>query len=269
VAIDASLCWTPVAGVPAKLTAIREGGSACLSLSAALKERGGAVMWEQLLVGAVGSLMATVAYIGVTYLATHKFKAQIIRLALRMLGVGLDRVYKDQSDAQEDISAAARGASMVRVLGMRGRSLVDGYLNFLLDKPFRKVCLLLADPDAPLDYNPVAIRAREIILSDDQTALQRYTDEARETLRALYRWNDNPGCMLKVYQFPPIFRMVATERTMFFSFYPEVGRARDNVMFRVPSDSPLYIMLSRYFDKVWTDTRTRHPEKYRNSAAPT
>lgn len=220
-------------------------------------------MARDLLVGAVGSFVATIIWAALTYGLSRKLKPQLVRLILRWLGVGVDQVYGNQSEAESDMVAEARAASEVRILGMRGRSLVDGFLNFLVtEKPFRKVRLLLADPDAPAEYNPVAMRAREIDPVEPPGSEARYTEEGREALSSFYRWNENPSCKLRVHQFPAVFRLLATEHTMFLTFYPAVGRGKHNTLFRLPSTSPFYWMLSRYFDKVWSDTRTREPVQY-------
>lgn len=221
-------------------------------------------MENPMLLGALGSLVATMFWALLTVLFSTNLKPWLYRLLLGSLGVGVDQVYRGQTEAESDIADAARVASEVRVLGMRGRSLLDGgFLNFLItDPPFRRVNLLLADPDAPAEYNPVSMRAREIDLVDPSESEDRYKQEGREALSSFYRWNHNRACTLRVHQFPAVFRLVATEHAMFLTFYPAVGRGKQNILFRLPATSPFYAMLGRYFDKVWSDFRTREPSEY-------
>jgi hypothetical protein len=220
----------------------------------------GSSLTKDLLIGATGSLIATIAWISATYFISKYFRDRLIRFIFRLLGAGIEFVYPNHSRAENDIVVELKKAEKIRILSMRGRSLAEGYLSFIIrEPPFREVKALLADPDAPVEYNPLVLRAREIKKTEHTLSPESFIDEGRMTVRNIHEINGNQNLKIKLYRFPALFRMISTDSTMFLSFYPSVGRARDNVIFRIPHGSPFYTMLSKYFDCIWDDPRTRDP----------
>jgi hypothetical protein len=215
------------------------------------------------LIGAAGSLVASLIILLATWLFTRRFRENAIRLILRLLGVGIEFVHPNQGHAQESIVSELKRSERIRILSIRGRSIADGYLSFLLrEPPFRQVQILVADPDTPTDYNPVILRALEVRKAEPKVTPELYLEEGRQALRMLYGWNSNQHLAIKAYQFPAVFRIVATEGLMFLSFYPAIGSVRERPIFCIPAHSAFYKMMCKYFDHIWEDPRSREPVKY-------
>lgn len=223
-------------------------------------------MLLDLLVAIVEGLVTALILALLAFLFSRRLKAPLIRFLLRGFGVGVEQVYPTQAEAENDIINAIKRTDDIRVLVIRGRSVVEGYLSFLIhESPFRKVRLLVADPDAPDHYNPVIQRAAEIERSSEAIDREKYLDDGRSAIRQFYLRNRNGRCRIRAYQFPAVFRLVATGGTMFLSFYPVAGKGKDNTMFRLQGGTPLCTMFERYFDKIWEDERTREPIDYKRA----
>ncbi len=218
------------------------------------------------LIGVAGSLAATVVWVLATYFLSRHFRDRLIRFVLRMLDAGIEFVYPRQSAAEGAIVEELRKGEEIKILNLRGRSLAEGYLSCLLqERPFRKVKLLLADPETPNSCNPLVYRAQELQKTEVTMSPNLFVDEGRATLRLIYDLNRNNLLEIKVYQFPAVFRLFATENTMFISYYPNIGRAREATVYRLRSGSPLFLMFWKYFDRIWSDPRTREPNERKDS----
>lgn len=217
---------------------------------------------QDLLIGISASILAALALTTVRYLLTRRFRDICIRYTLRLLGAGVEFVYPNWEAAKKDILTELSHANCVIILNLRGRSLVERDFRFLLTS-IRPVKVLLADPDAPAEYNPVELRARELHNTGSKLSPAVHVNEAKSVLGAFYGYNQNEKCRLKVYQFPAVFRVFATDRLMFLSFYPSNEGVSNSKIFRIPMESPLFHMIYKYFDCTWNDVRSREPLHYR------
>lgn len=211
-------------------------------------------------IGILGSLTATIVIILITYFFSRKFKTKIIQFSLRLLGAGIDFIYKNHEDATEDILYEVESSKSLKMILIRGHTLTEGILtNVINNKPFKDIRVLLANPDLPTNQNQVYKRAKDLNRTNDEILPEKYIEEVRSNIKTIFRRKLNPNLKIKLYELPYLFRVYITDSVLYLSYYPINKRGKSNSIYKISRHSPLYEMINIYFNSIWVYRTTITP----------
>lgn len=219
-------------------------------------------MIKDFFIGFIGSLTAAIVFLISSYFFSRRFKTKLVAFVLRALGAGIEYVYQNQKSAESDIVSEVKHSNKVKIIQLRGHSVTSelAFLDFLLiSKPYLEVLMLLANPDAEEKCNQVIKRAIELSHTEHDMSPDLYVSEVQASICAFYKIKRNPKAVLRLYLHPVVFRQIMCDNTLFLSYFPPNKRGKHNFVFRIPSTSPLYEMMDRYFEAIWNDCRTIDP----------
>ena len=173
----------------------------------------------------------------------------------RLTGAGLARTYPKQSLANKALIDDLRDAKWVRVFTSRGNELTRDSFAELWSRRSGTVPIKILLPDPLASTAGSWLNQREQEVSEYDVAfragrLGRQVEANLEYLRA--NIIGRPELEIKLYDFPHLARVIATDRFAYLTTYSarEHGRNSPCIVFQNPS--PMYDFCLRIFDLAWS-----------------
>jgi hypothetical protein len=206
------------------------------------------------LIGVLSSLAATVFTVVGGWIASKRVRRWPVVMLSRLTGLGIERFYRRQQDANVDLDEDLGRARWVKVLAGRGNELTrDSFQDVWRAAGGRieEVEILLPDPD----------KGRDSWLSDREAETRRFDPGIRagllaEQVRANIRYitsiaTANDHVLLRLYDLPSLGRIIVTDRVAYLTTYTAREHGRNSPCMVFASPSPMYDFALRMFTTAW------------------
>ncbi|MFW5418482.1 hypothetical protein J0910_17875 [Nocardiopsis sp. CNT-189] len=204
------------------------------------------------IVGVLSSLMASLVAVAATWMLSRHVRRVGVRLLARAVGVGIDRFYPHQREAEADVVEEVSCARWLKVAAGRGSEFTRGTLaRAWQGGRLESVRFLLPDPDGGrgswLYRRESAVRRSDPGLYEGMLA-----EQVRTNAHYLTELGEEQGdVQIRFYELPNMFRIVLTDRTAFITFYQEEEHGRDSPCIRAPFPGALYEFARDFFAAAW------------------
>jgi hypothetical protein len=205
----------------------------------------------QFLSGVLASLSAAViAGIFIRYFPRrHKFLMSFVG---RILGCGIECVYKNEDEATGDILKSASTSKQIRVLSIRGFRLTNEErpLNRLLGNEYSydRLEVMIANPHSAA----VTKRAQGFAdLARTYAKASLYVDDIVRSLNVLLAASaKNRRIQVRMHTQCESFRLLLTDDDLYLSFFPKGKSASKSPVYRIRRGSYLYDAFVAHYDWV-------------------
>ncbi len=212
-------------------------------------------------IGVAASLIATYLAAFFSKYLPHHVQAIIGAVVGRLLGVGINHIYKNEEKASDDMLRDSARSKSIRVLSIRGFRLTsEGRpLSKLLGKDFAydDLDVMIADPRSP------AVVERSRGFTD--TALmypqdQLYAEDVAKSINVLIgAAKANRRIHLRTHHQCESFRLFITDDSLYLSFFPKGRSASTSPVYRIARNSLLYNAFAAHYMWMWQYNSTEPP----------
>jgi hypothetical protein len=208
---------------------------------------------QELVIGVVSSLIATVLVVVAARLGGWWPKKWVLRLLSRISGLGIAHAYQKQSDANAALGADLRAAHWIKVLAGRGNELTrDSFQDVWRQGQIRlqSVQVLLPDPaDAGGWLRSREDEVRHIDPGFEPGLLARQVSANINYVSAVVA--ANPAVELRLFDAPHTCRLIITDHLVYFTPYLSGRHGRNSPCFVFKNNSVMYDHLLRSFETLW------------------
>jgi hypothetical protein len=205
----------------------------------------------QFLSGVLASLLAAVI-VGIFVRYFPRRRKFLVSFVGRILGCGIDRVYKDEDEATGDILKSVSTSKQIRVLSIRGFRLTNEErpLNRLLGNEYSYDTLeiMIADPHSAA----VTKRAQGFSeLARTYAKASLYVDDIVRSLNVLLAASARNGrIQVRMHTQCESFRLLIMDDHLYLSFFPKGKSASKSPVYRIQRRSYLYDAFFAHFNWV-------------------
>lgn len=219
-------------------------------------------MMAAFVLGVLSSILATMIFVLVGWVRSSRPRWWLVALLARLTGTGVRRVYHRQESAEKDLAEELTQARWVGVLTGRGNTLTRDVFAPLWSKTtgrVESVQILLPDPDAvPGEW--LTLRAAELEPIDPGIT----TDLLRDQIRANTSYlasvaKSREEVELRRFDLPHLYRVVATDRAAYITFYDRRKHGRHSPCLYVRAPGVLYEAALHFFSITWAGSRPVPP----------
>ncbi|MEU4564336.1 hypothetical protein AB0F72_38640 [Actinoplanes sp. NPDC023936] len=205
--------------------------------------------------GVLSSLTASLLVAGVAWFGSRRLRGRLINWLSRLTGAGVTRTYPKQSLANAALADDLQNAKWVRIFTSRGNELTrDSFADLWSRRSGRvPVKILLPDPSTSVEGSWLDHREREVSEHDAAFRAGLLGRQVKANVDYLLaHCGDRAEVELRLYDFPHLARMIATDRIAYLTTYSprEHGRNSPCTVFQNPS--PMYDFCLRIFDLAWS-----------------
>jgi hypothetical protein len=210
-------------------------------------------------VGVVSALAASALLALVGWLATPRTRWFVIRRINKLTGSDVEAVFDSQEAANSILQGELLRAIKVDIFAGRGYEFLRETFAPLWQNGGRNyiaIRILLPDPEQSGPGSWFADRQREIAEHDTAYADDLLVQQVKANLAFLaHQAASNSKIEIRVYDFPHLGRVIATDRSAFLTPYSAIahGRSSSTIFLRPPG--PLYDLSRRIFEKAWMSSR--------------
>ena len=194
---------------------------------------------------------------------TEEQKESIKHLEEIIQRTGINQVYKNQKDAEDQIIEECNRSKTVKILAVRAQHLLgskhslfrreDNKLTFRLQRGEVSMQILLLDPNGKY----VDIRSSEV--GEDS---ERFVDMINNTIKIIKEFKGKSYAVeYRLYDMLPTFRLFIFENKLFLSFFLEKIDGQDTLMYEIGSSSQIYCAYDRFFDDMFEPKQKKSEEK--------
>jgi len=201
------------------------------------------------LISLAGSLVAAIVIALFGYFFSRTFRDLLVMIFSRLLGIGIDKIYKKSTDSNDDVSRAVEQAEFVKIFAPRGHTLSGEYVTRLSKKP-KSVCHILLPSTNNDALYWIEQRASERTAPHKKEASD-LINAINTTADSLSTYEKQGLLKLKRFNHPHIARLVITDKWVFFLPLKSGVRAMDCKMVKYSRCSFMYDFWNRYFDQIW------------------
>jgi hypothetical protein len=204
--------------------------------------------------GVVSSIVASALLVVFSWFASAASRDKLIRLLSRLTGLGLARVYPTQQAANKDIHRDLARARWVKVFSGRGNELTrDSFAKTWEDGTLDSIEVLLPRPGTSW----LERREAECVRYDPGFGNGLLAAQVSGNLRYLTARTDHGKKVnLKLYDFPQLCRIIATDRVVYLTPYTEREHGRNSPCYVFQRSSAMYDFALRIFASAWADATT-------------
>lgn len=182
----------------------------------------------------------------------------------RLTGAGVARTYPKQSTANTALTDDLRDAKWVHVFASRGNELTRDSFAELWSRRSGTTPVKILLPDAPARPTGSWLDQREREVSGHDPAfraglLGRQVKANLDYLHA--HLGSRPEVEIKLYDFPHLARVIATDRVAYLTTYSEREHGRNSPCIVFQNPSPMYDFCLRIFDLAWSRARSTDAAK--------
>ncbi|WP_017592986.1 hypothetical protein [Nocardiopsis potens] len=204
------------------------------------------------IVGVLSSLAASLVAVAASWMLSRHVRGAGVRLLARATGVGIDRFYPHQKEAEADLVEEISRARWLKVVAGRGNEFTRGMLaRAWQEGRLESARFLLPAPgggrDSWLHRRESAVRRSDPGLYEGMLAEQVRTNAHYLTELG----EEQGGVQVRFYELPNTLRIVLTDRAAFITFYREEEHGRDSPCIRAPFPGALYEFARDFFSAVW------------------
>jgi hypothetical protein len=214
-------------------------------------------MVESLLIGIVSAVTGAFIVVGLSALFSRRLRWLVALILGRIIGIDIERVYPSQTAASSLLRDELRKARWVKFMAGRGNELTRKTCMALWDTEngrLRSVQILLPDPELSGPGSWLADREAEASRHDKGYGRGLIADQTRANIRFIME-HGRESVTLRLFDFPHLARIVATDRVVFFTPYSDAEHGSDGVCIVFRGPGTLYDFWVRLFDKVWAFSR--------------
>jgi hypothetical protein len=208
--------------------------------------------------GILSSLITSAMCAALVWLTSTRFRSWLTALLSRLTGVGLERVYATQAEANRSLANELSRARWVKILAGRGNELTrDQFAVAWANVPARITAIeVLPDPESAGGDSWLAARESEMSQHDRGFAPGLLADQIRTNIAYIRaQAHGRPAVEMRLFDFPHLCRIVATDRVVFLTTYNEKEHGRNSPCFAFRRATPLYDFALRIFQSVWQGAR--------------
>ncbi|MCL2446801.1 MAG: hypothetical protein FWD06_08560 [Oscillospiraceae bacterium] len=219
----------------------------------------------QFIMGVLASLTATALVAVVSYFHSRKLRDFLIRRLSKRLGIGIDKIYGNSKDSNDDVARAIQDAKFVKIFAPRGHTLLGAYSGYFTKNKPCKVLLPSTDADARY-WIEQRVRERtaepyksspEVLIREIDTAAHALLVSAQKDLIRFKRFNH-----------PHIARLIITDEWAYFLPLKKDVRTSECEMVKYSSCSFMYDFWNRYFDLIWDASPDANPDEIKEEGEP-
>ncbi|RCV50995.1 hypothetical protein [Marinitenerispora sediminis] len=206
----------------------------------------------------LSSLAASGVVVFLGWAMSSRLRRWLVRLLSLLTGTGVLRTYQRQLDAEDDLSRDIARARWLKVLTGRGNALTRDAFAPVWSRSASRVesaWILLPDPergpDSWLGQREDDVRRFDPgftpgLLAEQVRANSAYLGEVART---------RAGVELRYYDLPNIYRVVATDRAAYITFYESTAHGRHSPCVYAQRPGPLYDAALRMVSAAWRGSR--------------
>jgi hypothetical protein len=223
---------------------------------------------REFLLGVVSSLAASALILVGGAFSSRTLRRWLVLALSRVTGIGVERSYSTQREANRDLPGDLAHARWVWVLAGRGNELTrDSFQTVWHDADARleSVKILLPDPNCGND-TWLAKREAENARHDRGYGGKLLGEQVRANIAyVLNIASDSANIALRLYDLPNLCRVIATDRVAYMTMYSPGAHGRNSpcLVFRNPS--PMYDFALRIFTLTWSTAGIPQTDEDRDS----
>ncbi|WP_036552241.1 hypothetical protein [Nocardiopsis sp. CNS-639] len=213
------------------------------------------------LLGVLSSLLATVLVVVAGWFRSGRPRWWLVGLLSRLTGTGITRLYRQQRFAEADLARDITRAKWVKVLAGRGNVLTRDAFAPLWSGNSCTVQVLLPDPGSD-QQSWLSRRGEDLGRADLGISPPMLAAQVRANTAYLERIRlHNPAVDLRLFDLPNIFRVIATDRGAYLTFYSRHGHGRHSLCLHLSPSGALYDAALGLFEFSWANSSpTQGPE---------
>lgn len=206
------------------------------------------------LLGVLSSLLATALVCVAGWIRSGRPRWWLVRALARLTGTGIVRLYRQQRSAEQDMARDLARARWVKVLTGRGNTLTrDAFAPLWSDTVGRSVPVQILMPDPCSESESWLTRREEELARTDPGLIRGMLNkQIRANTGYLARVaQQRPAIELRTFDLPNTFRVVATDRAAYLTFYGRYTHGRHSPCLYVRAPGVLYEAALDLFTAVW------------------
>lgn len=206
------------------------------------------------LLGVLSSLLATALVCVAGWLRSGRPRWWLVGLLSRLTGTGITRLYRQQRSAEPDLARDLARARWVKVLAGRGNVLTRDAFAPLWSKAQVPVRVLLPDPAKEREAW-LSRRAQDLGRADPGFGPGLLEAQVRTNTDYLERvGRHSPAVDLRLFDLPNTFRVIATDRGAYLTFYGRHEHGRHSPCLHLSPSGALYDAALGLFDFAWANS---------------
>ncbi|WP_017582257.1 hypothetical protein [Nocardiopsis valliformis] len=206
------------------------------------------------LLGVFSSLLATALVCVTGWFRSGRPRWWLVGLLSRLTGTGITRLYRQQRFAEPDLARDLKRARWVKVLAGRGNVLTRDAFAPLWSGAPTPVRVLLPDPASSREAW-LSRRAQDLGRTDPGIGPELLEAQVRANTDYLERVGQhNPGVNLRLFDLPNTFRVIATDRGAYLTFYGRHEHGRHSLCLHLSPSGALYEAALGLFDFAWANS---------------
>lgn len=154
------------------------------------------------------------------------------------------KVYRTKKSALKAINKDVLSSEKIRILSIRGKSIVDDYNSIWIDSARSKNIEIKI---AAIENRP-AIIERSLATNKSEEEYEAQLTYTHKTLKA--RKNGRPNLSVLKHMYNPSFRIILFDDCMYISFYPSTGSVNQTEVLKYSSKSTAYTAFEHYYDNI-------------------
>lgn len=222
--------------------------------------------------GVASSIVATALTVLGGWMFSRRARWWILSVLSRLSGLGDVRVYRHQSDANNELAREIGRARWIRVMVGRGNELTrDGFRPLWAGagRAPAHIRVLLPDPTPAVDGRESWLDRREgeLVVSDPGYGSGVLAEQVLANYHYVRAASGNKErAQVRFYDLPHLYRIIATDRLAFLTIYEESTHGRNSPCIVVRRPGKLYEFALRAFSVAWESGRVpEHTTDHRTS----
>lgn len=206
------------------------------------------------IVSVISSLIASFIFLILTFFFSNRFKDIVIMLFCKLIGLGIEKIYKQKKDASDDLEKDINNSTFVKIYTGRGNEFLKGTFNNILNSDIKtKMSILLPKTNiGENEYNWVNQRNDEIKVFDTSYENENLLYEQIESIYSYLLIHSNRSNInIKRYNFPHFGRIIITDSFAYFTPYKANAHGDKALTIKFSKCSDLYVWLERLFNQIW------------------
>ncbi|MGW7293561.1 hypothetical protein ACWGIB_14390 [Streptomyces xiamenensis] len=212
------------------------------------------------LFGVLSSLAASAIVLALGLLRSSRLRWWMVATCSWCTGVGLFRVYRSQSSAEQDIAKDLAQARWIKILAGRGNVLTREAFSPLWsgELPMESIQILLPDASSRAD-SWLDQRSHDVSRFDPGFSPGLLRSQVQTNLTYLAHVSRSQrNVELRSFNLPNTCRVIATDKAAFLTFYSRSAHGRNSPCLYARAPGLLYNIALQQFESAWMNSSTVH-----------
>lgn len=224
-----------------------------------------------LVLSIVASLIAAMLVLLGTSLLSNRARWILTATLGNLLGIDIEYVFQNLSDAKPDIQKELNRAAVVKLLTARGNQFQMGTYDSILknDMNRKKEVRILLPVLQPAQGGFDWVEQRELECAKFDSSFREgfLKKQIATTIESLKPYVESGRIDLRYYDAPHIARILVTDHCAYMTLYRKDAHGRDSRVIKYRCGGDMYIWCSRVFDILW-DQNLLSPTSDRGAHMP-